>query len=68
MVGVFHVFQWPFYSNLDSDSYRLFYIEVSGLTIQVLFNHNLIVLKGAITIFVGLQALSVFFSQISEVY
>ena len=51
---VFLFFQHPFFfSNFDYTGYSI----LKSVTMQVLFRHNLNFFQGAITIFVGLQAL-----------
>ena len=55
MVGVCNVFNDPFFKFQLHTGYSILKLVI----MQVLFRHNLIVFQGAITIFVGLQALCV---------
>ena len=50
---VFTMFYNDYLSNFNCTGYSL----LKSVDMQLLFRHNLIVFQGAITIFVGLQAL-----------
>ena len=54
MVSVFNIFQPPFFKPLSTG-----YSTLKSVVMQILFHDldSLIVFKGAMTIFVGLQAL-----------